>query len=286
VARWKPLPEKLDPLVVELVVQLRRMKDESGLSLHQVAHKTGYSESSWEQYLYGRALVPWEALQALLELAGADSVAMSVRYETAQRSWKTHLADGGPKTALEPGREAARTAGPRAAGLSAQQRPAACSRLSEELQSLRGRTGLSLAALAKSTPFSKSSWARYLSGKALPPWQAVQALCALAGEPEPRLRILWRVAEEAWSGRGAVSAATPGPEGATPRPRDPVPKPSRSGLSEPGGWRLGSIAALLIRLLRSTVPPRPSPPPRRPGPRTRAALPATAAPRPAPSTSS
>ncbi|QMU71321.1 helix-turn-helix transcriptional regulator [Streptacidiphilus sp. P02-A3a] len=50
-ARWKALPEGLDPTVVQLLVRLRRMKDDSGLSLDQLAVRTGYSVSSWERYL-------------------------------------------------------------------------------------------------------------------------------------------------------------------------------------------------------------------------------------------
>ncbi|WP_052442420.1 peptidoglycan DD-metalloendopeptidase family protein [Streptacidiphilus neutrinimicus] len=75
--------------------------------------------------------------------------------------------------------------------------PAACAVLAAELQRLRTRHDLSLAALAERTPFSQSSWGRYLGGKALPPWQAVQHLCALVDEPEERFRALWTVAESA-----------------------------------------------------------------------------------------
>lgn len=80
----------------------------------------------------------------------------------------------------------------------------ACVRLAGELQTLRDRTGLSLAALAAKTAYSKSTWARYLSGRTLPPWSAAQTLAVLASEPEARLRALWELAEEEWSGRGVV----------------------------------------------------------------------------------
>ncbi|WP_152629293.1 helix-turn-helix domain-containing protein, partial [Streptacidiphilus jiangxiensis] len=85
--------------------------------------------------------------------------------------------------------------------------PAACRRLTEELRSLREQSGLSLAALAAKTPFSKSSWARYLSGAALPPWPAVLALAELVAAPQTRLRALWELAEAEWSRRGAVGSA-------------------------------------------------------------------------------
>jgi len=82
-----------------------------------------------------------------------------------------------------------------------------CSRLAAGLRELRARTGLSLAALAARTPYSKSSWERYLNGKKLPPRDAVEALCRLAGEPAGRLVALWELADAAWSGRGRSGAA-------------------------------------------------------------------------------
>ncbi|MET9758779.1 DUF2690 domain-containing protein [Streptomyces sp. NPDC006372] len=71
------------------------------------------------------------------------------------------------------------------------------------LRELRASTGLSLAALATKTTFSKSSWERYLNGRTLPPRQAVQELCRLAGEREDRCLALWELAESEWSGRAA-----------------------------------------------------------------------------------
>lgn len=116
------------------------------------------------------------------------------------------------------------------------QTPTACARLADELQALRHRAGLSLAALAARTPFSKSSWARYLNGKALPPWSAVQALCTLAEEPQAEMRALWRLAEDAWSRRGAVTPASvavpapaPAPAPTTPAPTTAAAQPSDAG---------------------------------------------------------
>ncbi|MEV7140337.1 helix-turn-helix domain-containing protein [Streptomyces tauricus] len=90
-------------------------------------------------------------------------------------------------------------------------RPVQCERLARELRELRAATGLSLAALAAKTPYSKSSWERYLNGKALPPRQAVEQLCRLAGQRPDRPLALWELAESAWSGRsgdGAPGAGT------------------------------------------------------------------------------
>ncbi|MCS0604789.1 XRE family transcriptional regulator [Streptomyces sp. LP11] len=63
--------------------------------------------------------------------------------------------------------------------------------LPAELRELRGRTGLSLAALAARTPYSKSAWHRYLSGAQRPPRSAVEALCRLAGAEPGAVLALW-----------------------------------------------------------------------------------------------
>ncbi|WP_330288859.1 helix-turn-helix domain-containing protein [Streptomyces sp. NBC_00576] len=76
-----------------------------------------------------------------------------------------------------------------------------CVALAEGLREMRARTGLSLAALAERTPYSKSSWERYLNGKKPVPRQAVEALCAMAGESAGRLLALWELADAEWSGR-------------------------------------------------------------------------------------
>ncbi|MFE6622904.1 helix-turn-helix domain-containing protein [Streptomyces sp. NPDC008086] len=89
-----------------------------------------------------------------------------------------------------------------------------CAALAEGLRAMRARTGLSLAALAERTPYSKSSWERYLNGKLPAPRQAVEALCAMADEPPGRLLALWELADAEWSGRARSTApppTTPGP---------------------------------------------------------------------------
>ncbi|MEV5978207.1 helix-turn-helix domain-containing protein [Streptomyces sp. NPDC052114] len=94
--------------------------------------------------------------------------------------------------------------------------PPECGQLSAQLRELRERTGLSLAALALRTPYSKSSWERYLNGKKPAPRQAVVALCALAGEEPGRSLALWELADAAWSGRAARGgvAVVPAPDAA------------------------------------------------------------------------
>lgn len=72
-----------------------------------------------------------------------------------------------------------------------------------ELRELKDRAGLSLAALSRRTPYSKSSWERYLNGKALPPQHAVTALGRLSGADPARLAALWELANTAWHAREA-----------------------------------------------------------------------------------
>lgn len=101
-------------------------------------------------------------------------------------------------------------------------------RLVLALRELRTRTGLSLAALAERTAYSKSSWERYLNGKGLPPRQAVRELCRVADEPDGRLLALWEIAESDWRGRAAVFA----PAAEEPRP-EPEPEPEPGSRPQP-----------------------------------------------------
>ncbi|MFF7249339.1 helix-turn-helix domain-containing protein [Embleya sp. NPDC008237] len=86
--RWQELPDSLDQRVRQLVVQLRRLKDRSGLSLVSLAAKTGYSRSSWERCLNGRTLPPRRAVEELARITGADPVRLLVLHEVAERAWR------------------------------------------------------------------------------------------------------------------------------------------------------------------------------------------------------
>ncbi|MEU6242977.1 DUF2690 domain-containing protein [Streptomyces sp. NPDC047024] len=115
-----------------------------------------------------------------------------------------------------------------------------CARLAEELRALRAHTGLSMTALAQRTAYSRSSWERYLNGKALPPRHAVQELSELAGQRPQRILALWELAELAWSGRAFTATPTKPPPsrpaappetGETPRQVDtPAPRETRTAL--------------------------------------------------------
>ncbi|MEU6535353.1 DUF2690 domain-containing protein [Streptomyces sp. NPDC047000] len=89
---WKPLPEDLASDVRHLVVELRGLKDRSGLSLAVLAGRTPYSKSSWERYLNGKALPPQHAVAALGKLAGSDPARLMALWELAGTAW--YDADG------------------------------------------------------------------------------------------------------------------------------------------------------------------------------------------------
>ncbi|MFJ9106532.1 DUF2690 domain-containing protein [Streptomyces sp. NPDC102283] len=82
-------------------------------------------------------------------------------------------------------------------------------RLVGELRRAKVAAGMSLAALAEATPYSKSSWERFLNGSQLPPRGAVEALAVGSGTDGERLLALWEVAESAWSGRSRTARESP-----------------------------------------------------------------------------
>ncbi|MCL7424084.1 peptidoglycan-binding protein [Streptomyces sp. YS415] len=97
-ARWKELPAELSPQVRRLVVRLRRLKDHSGLSMRQLAAKTGYSAKSWERYLGGRSLPPRQAVEAMARIGGDDPTRLLALHEVAAEAW------GARRAAPEPPR--------------------------------------------------------------------------------------------------------------------------------------------------------------------------------------
>lgn len=98
-SRWAALPAELDPRVRQLVVRLRRLKDHSGLTLRQLAARTGYSPKSWERYLGGRSLPPREAVAALARAAGEDPARLLALHEVAAEAWRARRGD---MTAADP----------------------------------------------------------------------------------------------------------------------------------------------------------------------------------------
>lgn len=101
-SRWAALPAELDPRVRQLVVRLRRLKDHSGLSLRQLAARTGYSQKSWERYLGGRSLPPREAAEALARAVDEEPTRLLALHEVAAEAWRHGRREA---TAGEPERE-------------------------------------------------------------------------------------------------------------------------------------------------------------------------------------
>ncbi|MFE7109275.1 helix-turn-helix domain-containing protein [Streptomyces sp. NPDC057575] len=84
--RWKELPTELPSSERQLLVQLRRLKDHSGLSLAALASRTSYSRSSWERYLNGKKPVPRTAVEELAQVCGTEPTRLVVLYEVAERA--------------------------------------------------------------------------------------------------------------------------------------------------------------------------------------------------------
>jgi tetratricopeptide (TPR) repeat protein/transcriptional regulator with XRE-family HTH domain len=70
-------------------------------------------------------------------------------------------------------------------------------RLVTQLERIKELSGLSLRALARQTGLSSSSLSRYLTGRLVPPWEAVVALCRAVGRDPRPLRPMWTEAAKA-----------------------------------------------------------------------------------------
>ncbi|MFF6993662.1 XRE family transcriptional regulator [Streptomyces sp. NPDC008313] len=68
-----------------------------------------------------------------------------------------------------------------------------------QLRRLVDRSGLSIAAVADRTGYSKTSWERYLGGRLLAPKGAIVALAEVTGTDPVHLTTMWELAERAWS---------------------------------------------------------------------------------------
>ncbi|MEU0049849.1 DUF2690 domain-containing protein [Streptomyces sp. NPDC006309] len=69
----------------------------------------------------------------------------------------------------------------------------------ERMRRLVDHSGLSVAELADSTGYSRTSWERYLGGRLLAPKGAVVALAETTGAHTVDLTTMWELAERAWS---------------------------------------------------------------------------------------
>ncbi|MFC1420988.1 ATP-binding protein [Streptacidiphilus cavernicola] len=112
--------------------------------------------------------------------------------------------------------------------------------LAAELRATQAASGRSLRELEGDTHSSSSSLSRYLTGRSLPPWTVVEALCTLADHDAARLRPLWEAARK---GRSPVASAR------NDLPRDTLRFVGRADerrllLAEPGVWALDGMAGV------------------------------------------
>ncbi|NLU66824.1 helix-turn-helix domain-containing protein [Streptomyces sp. HNM0574] len=98
------------------------------------------------------------------------------------------------------------------------------------LRRMKDHSGLSLAALAAKTTYSKSSWERYLNAKTLPPRGAVEELARVAGADPTRLLALHEVCE-------AARESAPPADPALPEPEVPGSEDVLDGTGDDGGRR-------------------------------------------------
>jgi tetratricopeptide (TPR) repeat protein/transcriptional regulator with XRE-family HTH domain len=86
----------------DLVLRLRRIKDQSRRSLRELERATNISNSALSRYLSGQATPPWNAVVALCSAAGADPRPLRPLWEQAQRARR------GPGRQFDVSRPAAR----------------------------------------------------------------------------------------------------------------------------------------------------------------------------------
>ncbi|MEU1943491.1 peptidoglycan-binding protein [Streptomyces sp. NPDC020125] len=115
-----------------------------------------------------------------------------------------------------------------------------------QLRLLKDRSGLSLVSLQTKTPFSGSSWERYLNGKVLPPQTAVEAIARIAGEDAAPLLELRDAAERTWN-TAPDPGSTAGSDTAHDAPEAEAPRIRVVALSvAAGGLLLSAVVSVLL----------------------------------------
>jgi transcriptional regulator with XRE-family HTH domain len=88
-----------------LAVELRRLRELSGMSLRSLERKVHVSDSSLSRYLAGQSVPPWSVVVALSELAGRDPGPLQELWEHARLHRKEGVAahrDGRCPTCHQP----------------------------------------------------------------------------------------------------------------------------------------------------------------------------------------
>src|SRR5258708_15662558 len=70
----------------ELALALRRLRDQRGMTLRQVAARSGYSPATLSMAESGRRFPSWEVLAAFVQSCGADPAEWRLPWQSAARS--------------------------------------------------------------------------------------------------------------------------------------------------------------------------------------------------------
>ncbi|MCP9980792.1 helix-turn-helix domain-containing protein [Actinomadura madurae] len=81
-----PLPGDLPEAVRVLLIELRGLKEESGLDLRALERRTHASRSSWGRWLSGETWIPADAVASLADLCGADAHRLAALWEVADEA--------------------------------------------------------------------------------------------------------------------------------------------------------------------------------------------------------
>lgn len=141
-----------------------------------------------------------------------------------------------------------------------------------QLRRLVDRSGLSIAALADRTGYSKTSWERYLNGRLLAPRGAIVALAEVTGTNQFHLNTMWELTERAWSraemrhdmtmeGMRIIQArAALGETDQPSRGHGRSRPPGAVGTAEGAAGAIGAGPSPSVPAQRGTVPPVPRQP--------------------------
>lgn len=141
-----------------------------------------------------------------------------------------------------------------------------------QLRRLVDRSGLSIAALADRTGYSKTSWERYLNGRLLAPRGAIVALAEVTGTNQFHLNTMWELTERAWSraemrhdmtmeGMRIIQArAALGETGQPSRGHDRSRPSGAVGTAQGAAGASGAGPSPSVPVQRGTVPPIPQQP--------------------------
>ncbi|MEU0599580.1 DUF2690 domain-containing protein [Streptomyces sp. NPDC006393] len=249
-ARWKALPDELDPQVKEFAGQLRRLVDRSGLSVAALADRTGYSRTSWERYLGGRLLAPKGAVIALAEVTGSNPVHLTTMWELAERAWsRAELRHDRTMEAIRIAQARAALGGSGATGpgaVSGGDARAGGAQGAPGTQGAQGAQGVRAgggATVAPGLPTPGVAGPAGVSPTVVPPQPTASDADARDARDAP----------DAASVSAAASGSAPAP-GSGPRPPGPGPRPPGAGAPSRSGARgrrltmflAGVVAALVV----------------------------------------